>query len=156
MLPLVSSKSCEGNRVPLRATISWESGPDCDGLEVRDRALSCSSRDKTIPSPFSSEESRVCRRSRREEAQSQHKCPAQLVGARSDSLERTWAPSEGGTGGSSTAGGAAAETRCGRCWRPVGAAGSSTQRTQAGTNRTPEPLKEREAHARFRQGNTHT
>lgn len=67
VLSLVSSKSWEENRVPLRATVSFGSGPDCDGLEVSDSALSCSSRDKTIPSPFSSEESRVCRR---EEAQS--------------------------------------------------------------------------------------
>lgn len=80
MLSLLSSKSCAGNRVPFRATISLESGPDCDGLEVRDRALSCSSRDRTIPSPFSSEESRVCRRrSRSEEAHSKLVRPARCV-----------------------------------------------------------------------------
>lgn len=77
VLSLVSSKSCEGNRVPLRATISLESGPGWEGLEVRDSALSCSSRDKTIPSPLSSEESRVCRR--RPRSAGQQACPAQFV-----------------------------------------------------------------------------
>lgn len=69
MLSLVSSKISEGNWVPFRATVSL--GPDCDGVEVSDRALSCSSRDKTIPSPFSSEESRVWG-GRSEEAQAKH------------------------------------------------------------------------------------
>lgn len=59
MLSLVSSNSCEAKRVPLRATVSLGSGPDGEGLEESDRALSCSSRDKTIPSPCSSDESRV-------------------------------------------------------------------------------------------------
>lgn len=59
VLSLVSSNSCEGKRVPLRATVSLRSGPGGEGLEERDSALSCSSRDKTIPSPCSSDESRV-------------------------------------------------------------------------------------------------
>lgn len=59
LLSLVSSNSFEGKRVPLRATVSLGSGPDDEELEESDRALSCSSRDKTIPSPCSSEESRV-------------------------------------------------------------------------------------------------
>lgn len=39
--------------------MSLGSGPDDEELEESDRALSCSSRDKTIPSPCSSDESRV-------------------------------------------------------------------------------------------------
>lgn len=45
--------------MPFRATVSFSSGPDGEGQEESDRALSCSSRDKTIPSPCSSVESRV-------------------------------------------------------------------------------------------------
>lgn len=67
VLSQVSSKSCEGKRVPFSATVALGSGPDGDGLEVRDRALSCSSRDKMIPSPCSSDESRVWAEGRRKE-----------------------------------------------------------------------------------------
>ena len=46
-------------------------------------------------------------------------------------------PSSAGTGGSSIVGGAAAETGCGRCWRP-GAAGGTGALT--GTGQIPAPL----------------
>lgn len=51
VLKLVSSNRCEGKRVPLSDTVALGSGPEGDGLEVMDMALSCSSRDRTIPSP---------------------------------------------------------------------------------------------------------
>lgn len=67
VLSLVFSKSCEGKRVPFRVTVAFGSGPDDGGLEVRDSALSCSSRERTIPSPSSSDESRVWAEDRRQE-----------------------------------------------------------------------------------------
>lgn len=51
VLKLVSSNRCEGKRVPLSDTVALGSGPDVEGLDVMDMALSCSSRDRRIPSP---------------------------------------------------------------------------------------------------------
>lgn len=51
VLELPSSNRCDGKRVPLSDTVALGSGPEGAGLEVMDMALSCSSRDRTIPSP---------------------------------------------------------------------------------------------------------
>ena len=57
VLSWVSSKRSEANRLPLRDTVALGSGPE--GSEERHRALSCSSREREIPSPCSSDGSRV-------------------------------------------------------------------------------------------------
>ena len=62
VLWLGSSNRQEEKRLPLRDTVSWAPGPEEEGGPVeRDRALSCSSREITTPSPSSSVASRVYR-----------------------------------------------------------------------------------------------